>query len=112
MDDKELFWMSGEVRTPPFSEKARLEAGYYLRLLQQGILLSMPHSRPMPSVGSGCHELRINDAEVRIQWRLMYYIDEDVVVVLDVFEKKTQQTPVRVIETCRQRLARYLRDTG
>lgn len=109
-DEKVLVWLNSEVKTPPFSENARIEAGHYLRLLQQGHLLSMPYSRPMPSVGAGCHELRINDAENNIQWRLMYFIDEDAIVILDVFQKRTQTTPQPVLDTCRQRLARYLRD--
>lgn len=34
--DKELVWFAGEVKTPPFSSEARIEAGYLLRLLQKG----------------------------------------------------------------------------
>jgi hypothetical protein len=49
--DKPLVWLRGEVKTPPFSQVARLEAGYMLRLLQQGELLGLPHSRPMPVIG-------------------------------------------------------------
>jgi hypothetical protein len=49
--DKPLVWLQGETRTPPFSEAARIEAGYLLRLLQKGQVLAMPHSRPMPVVG-------------------------------------------------------------
>ena len=48
--DKPLVWLKGEVRTPPFSAKARLEAGVLLRQLQQGVALSLPHSRPLPRV--------------------------------------------------------------
>jgi hypothetical protein len=59
--DKPLAWLHGEVKTPPFSQEARLEAGLLLRRLQQGESLGMPHSRPMPSVGVHCHELRIGD---------------------------------------------------
>ncbi len=40
--DKELVWLAGEVKTPPFSSEARIEAGYLLRLLQKGESLSMP----------------------------------------------------------------------
>ena len=29
--DKPLVWLNGEVKTPPFSESARLEAGLLLR---------------------------------------------------------------------------------
>jgi len=59
--NKPLVWLKGEVRTPPFSAEARVEAGFLLRRLQKGESLGLPHSRPMPSIGSQCHELRIND---------------------------------------------------
>ena len=77
--DKPLAWLHGEVKTPPFSEAARLEAGFLLRQLQKGVMLSMPHSRPMPSVGPRCHELRINDADGT--WRVIYRIDRDAIVI-------------------------------
>ena len=62
-----------------------------LRQIQSGLKLSLPHSRPMSSIGSGCHELRVTDA-ARI-WRIVYFVDRDAIVILDVFEKKTQRTP-------------------
>ncbi len=69
--------------------------GYLLRRLQQGALLGMPASRPMPSVGPRCHELRVNDAKAN--WRLMYRLDADAILILEVFAKKTQATPRREI---------------
>jgi len=53
--------MEGEIKTPPFSVEARLEAGMLLRSLQQGENLGLPHSRPMPVIGPRCHELRVRD---------------------------------------------------
>ena len=103
--DKPLVWLHGEVKTPPFSQSARLEAGFLLRSLQRGELLSMPQSRPMPSIGAKCHELRINDEQST--WRIVYRIDDDAIVLLDVFSKKTNQTPKRVIEVCKKRLKEY-----
>lgn len=103
--DKPLVWLSGEVRTPPFSKQARVETGFLLRLLQKGEVLSLPRSRPMPSIGHGCHELRINDKN--LTWRIIYRADTDAVVILDVFEKKTRATPQRVIETGKRRLRAY-----
>jgi predicted XRE-type DNA-binding protein len=44
--------MLGEITTPPFSSSARIQAGYLLRQVQKGIPLSLPHSRPMPSIGT------------------------------------------------------------
>ena len=103
--DKPLVWLGGEVRTPPFSAEARLEAGMLLRRLQRGEALRMPHSRPMPAIGSRCHELRIVDA--RRAWRIIYRTDPDAVVIADVFQKTTPQTPLRVIADSRRRLQRY-----
>src|SRR5258708_3550441 len=105
MNDKELVWLHGEIRTPPFSAASRLEAGFRLRQLQRGEMLSMPHSRPMPTVGPRCHELRIHDADK--SWRIIYRIDDDAIVIVEVFEKKTQNTPHMVIDTCKRRLALY-----
>ena len=56
--DKPLVWLKGEVKSPPFTENARVEAGFLLRRLQQGELLALPHSRPMSTIGGQCHELR------------------------------------------------------
>ncbi len=103
--DKPLVWLSGEVKTPPFSTDARVEAGFLLRQLQQGESLSMPKSRPMPIIGSQCHELRIVDQDNT--WRIVYFIDTDAIVILDVFAKKTNQTSKSVIETCKKRLKQY-----
>jgi len=100
--DKPLVWLHGEVKSPPFSPSARLEAGFLLRKLQRGETLSLPHSRPMPSIGNHCHELRINDRNGT--WRIIYRIDPDAIVIVEVFEKKTPRTPRRVIEICQQRL--------
>ena len=103
--DKPLVWLSGEVKTPPFSADARVEAGFLLRKLQAGQLLGLPHSRPMPSIGPGCHELRIPDAGVT--WRIIYRVDSDAIVIAEVFPKKQQATPVRVIRVSKERLRRY-----
>ncbi|HEY4759397.1 MAG TPA: type II toxin-antitoxin system RelE/ParE family toxin [Thermoguttaceae bacterium] len=103
--DKPLVWLHGEIKTPPFSKAARLEAGYLLRALQRGDSLSMPHSRPMPGIAPRCHELRIVDEKVN--WRIIYRIDSDAIVILDVFEKKSKTTPRDVIDVCRKRLTRY-----
>lgn len=105
--DKPLVWLRGEVKTPPFSPEARLEAGFLLRRLQRGESLGLPHSRPMPSIGPRCHELRIVDRDQT--WRIIYHLDVDAVVILDAFAKKTAITPKPVIENCQRRLAQYLR---
>ena len=102
---KPLVWLHGEVKTPPFSAEARIEAGVLLRHLQEGINIALPHSRPMPGIGRGCHELRIPD-ENRT-WRVVYYVDAIAIVILEVFAKTTSQTPKTVIDVCKARLRRY-----
>ena len=102
---KPLVWLRGEIKTPPFTGEARLEAGGLLRRLQMGEFLGMPHSRPMPAVGARCHELRVRDA--RHAWRVIYRVDPDAIVILDVFSKTTRQTPERVIWDCQRRLKMY-----
>jgi phage-related protein len=107
--DKPLVWLKGEVKTPPLSDAARVEAGFLLRRLQKGESLGLPASRPMPTIGTACHELRVRDGEAN--WRVMYHLAEDAVVVLDVFAKKTGTTPKAVLDACRQRLARFRKAT-
>jgi len=103
--DKPLVWLHGEVKSPPLTAAARIEAGYLLRVLQSGELVSMPRSRPMPTIGRRCHELRITD-ENKI-WKIVYRIDEDAIVIAEVFEKKTTKTPKYVIDNCKNRLRNY-----
>jgi phage-related protein len=103
--EKPLAWLHGEVKTPPFSSKARIEAGYLLRQLQFGIKLSLPLSRPMPIIGPRCHELRINDETGT--WRIIYRIDDNAIIILEVFEKKTGKTPKAVIDNCKRRIKLY-----
>lgn len=104
-NDKPLVWIHGEIKTPPMSSDARLEAGFMLRQLQQGEMISMPHSRPMPSIGARCHELRIVDKDAI--WRIIYRIDTDAIVILAVFSKKTRQTPKKIIDACQRRIKEY-----
>ena len=100
--------MHGEITTPPFSANARIEAGYLLRQIQKGIKLSLPQSRPMPSIGTRCHELRINDEN--LTWRIIYRIYTDAIMILEIFEKKTNKTPKSIIDVCKQRIKRYEAD--
>lgn len=103
--DRPLVWLHGEVKTPPFSASARVEAGVLLLRLQQGERLGLPHSRPLSRIGARCHELRIVDATR--SWRIVYRVDADAVLIAAVFAKTTQQTPEAIIGTCKQRLRAY-----
>jgi phage-related protein len=103
--DKPLVWLHGEIKTPPLSQAARIEVGYLLRLLQKGQALGMPQSRPMPVLGPRCDELRVRDAGA--DWRIVYRLDADAVVILEVFAKKTRATPKTAIDACTRRLKEY-----
>ena len=83
-----------------FFSGSRIEAGVLLRRLQQRERLSMPHSRPMPTVGPRCHELRV-------PWRIIYRVDPDAVVIAEVFSKKTRTTPRHVLEHSQRRFYEY-----
>jgi phage-related protein len=76
-----------------------------LRRLQDGEAIGMPASRPMPSIGPRCHELRVRDAGH--YWRIIYRIDPDAIVVPCIFHKGTRKTPKQEIELSRKRLADY-----
>jgi phage-related protein len=100
-----LVWLHGEVKTPPFTAAGRQEAGVLLRLLQEGEKLGMPLAETVPELGARCGALRVPDAEQN--WRIMYRIDADAVLVLDVYPKKTRKIPGVVIRRCKDRLKRF-----
>jgi phage-related protein len=103
--EKPLILLHGEIKTPPFTAKGRREAGWLLGQLQQGHSPGLPQARPMPSIGSRCGELRVRDEEHNC--RIIYRVDPDAILLVEVFAKKTGATPQHVIEQCKERLRRY-----
>ncbi len=99
--------MIATLHSPPVSRQARVDAGVLLRRLQRGELVSMPFSRPMAAIGRRVHELRVDDPATRRTWRIVYRIDEDAILVVHWFEKKSRTTSRRDIELCRRRLRGY-----
>jgi phage-related protein len=75
---KALRTLHGEIKTPPMSIEARRETGFLLRQLQEGIALSLPSSRPMPDIETGCHELRVKDGSHA--WRIVYSVERDAIL--------------------------------
>jgi phage-related protein len=65
----------------------------------------MPESRPMPTIGARCHELRVKDKAHT--WRIVYRIDHDAIVIVEVFDKNTNKTPKPVIDNSKKRLSDY-----
>ena len=102
--DKPLVWLDG-IGSPPFSREALVEAGYLLRRLQQGEKLALPHSETMPEIGPRSHQLRIRDNAHN--WRIVYRIEADAILVVLVFAKTTKATPRAEIETAKRRLKEY-----
>ncbi|MFM7518575.1 MAG: type II toxin-antitoxin system RelE/ParE family toxin [Pirellula sp.] len=103
--ERYLVWLSGEVKTPPFTREGRQEAGMLLRSLQNGVQLSVPQSEPLPILGARCGALRVRDAEHN--WRIVYRIDSDAILILEVYSKKTRRIPDEVIDRCKKRLKYY-----
>jgi phage-related protein len=101
-ESKELVFIEREIKTPLMSRAAQREAGELLRLFQDGHSLGMPRSWPMPSIGPGCHELRVRDEDAN--WQIFYRIERDIILVILIHQKTTQKTPKRVIDLCKKRL--------
>jgi phage-related protein len=71
--------------------------------LDAGLTLSMPLSRPMPSIGRGVHELRLKDRSGA--YRVFYVLPRSgAVYVVHAFKKTTERTPLRHVELVRKRL--------
>ena len=108
MNPKPLRWLGDVIKVPPFSNKGALAVAALLEVVARGGMPGMPHSKPMPSIGVRCHELRVKDGNRT--WRVVYRVEEDAIVILDVFSKKTRATPKHVIDRCKRRLRRYERE--
>ena len=86
-----------DLKDFPFD--ARREIGYELDAVQRGLMPS--DFKPMPMVGAGAYEVRIN---VKGAWRVIYVAKfEDKVYVLHAFQKKTQATHQEDIDLAARR---------
>ena len=65
----------------------------------------MPQAEPLTGVGPRCGALRVRGVEHN--WRIMYRVDTDAILVLEVYSKKSRKIPDEVIERCKQRLKQY-----
>jgi phage-related protein len=104
---KQLIWLANEIKTPPFYRSVRIEVGFLLQQLLNGELPTLPMSKPMSSIDDRCHELRVNDLNNNKNWRVVYRIDDDAVIILEVFAKTTKKTPDLIIDRCQKRLRSY-----
>lgn len=98
-----------EVRATPKS--IRVACGEMLRLLQEGVSLRMPASRPMPVIAPGVAELRARESSG--EYRTFYLAkSSEGILVLRVFHKKSQATPLTEIRLARRRLQELLRESS
>lgn len=89
-----------------FPDDARHDTGYQLDKVQRG---EQPEDfKPMPAIGKGVEEIRV--AGDSGAYRVIYFARRaEAVYVLHAFQKKTQTTPQRDIETARRRFAQLSR---
>jgi phage-related protein len=86
-------------------EEVRGDLADALARLDQGLMLSMPLSRPMPAIGRGVHELRFRDRSGI--YRVIYFLRrKNEIWLVHAFKKKTQKTPAQNIEVARGRIRR------
>lgn len=90
-----------------FPEDVRADLIDALAQLDTGLKLSMPLSRPMPSIGKGVHELRLKDASGI--YRVIYvFVSQNDIWVIHGFKKTTEQTSKQDIELAKKRLKEVL----
>ena len=88
-------------------EVVREDLADALAKLEAGVMLSMPLSRPMPSIGSRVHELRFRDRSGI--YRVIYFFAvSGVIHLLTAFRKTSQQTELRHIDLAKRRLREVL----
>jgi phage-related protein len=104
---KHLIWLADEIKTQPFYRSIRIEVGFLLQQLLNGELPTLPMSKQMSSIGDRSHELRVNDLNNNKNWRVIYRIDDDAIIILEVFAKTTKKTPDNIIDRCQKRLRSY-----
>jgi phage-related protein len=83
-----------------FPPKVKENLGYGLHLLQIGEMPS--DSRPMPGLNTGVFELR--DQDERAWYRVIYKRIGESIYVLHCFEKQSNKTEQRDVDTARARL--------
>ena len=90
-----------------FPRSVVLQAKESFAFLESGEKLSMPLSRPMPSIWPGCHELRFKDTAGN--YRIVYVIvEKGIIFIPHCFRKKTQKTPFTEINLAQRRIKEFL----
>jgi len=103
------FWLHGEIKTPPFTATARLEAGFAASpIANAGEKIGLPQVRLMPR-----HWARAVQSYVfrtrTVTWRILYRLDTDAIVIVAVVlrRKKLPPPPATIVTTAKARLRQY-----
>jgi phage-related protein len=92
-----------------FPIAARREAGFQLDRVQHG--LDPSDWKPMTTIGAGCREIRIRDADGA--FRVIYVAKfEAAVFVIHCFQKKTQKTSQQDLALATKRYHELLKEIG
>lgn len=95
---KELLTWPDAIREDLVDAIARLERGHKL---------SMPLSKPMPSIGKGVHELRFKDRSGI--YRVIYVLaGASKIWLLHAFKKTTQTTALKDLAIAKERLKKVI----
>lgn len=108
--EKDVAWWPEKLKEEiknRWSEQMRKEGGFQLGRVQQG--LEPDNYRPMPTIGAGVREIKLQD-EDKSQYRLIYTANfEDAIYVFHVITKKTsERTTSQDLQTARKRLAEII----
>jgi phage-related protein len=112
MVKKVVFYRTAAANEPvrewlrSLSDEDSRTIGVDLKTVQFGWPLGMPLCRPL---GKGLCELRSSLSGNRIA-RLMFFLDNDRICVVNGFIKKTQKTPLEEIELARRRMKEWCDD--
>ena len=105
-EEKEVIWWPEKLKEEikqDWSESARKDVGFELGRVQQG--LDPDHYRPMPSIGTGVREIKVQD-EDKSQYRLIYTAKfrEGIYAFHIITKKTTEQTSPADIQIAKKRL--------
>jgi phage-related protein len=104
-----IFHPAASAAIRSFPKSVRRELGKAIFDLQQGAVLTMPLSRPMPSIEQGAAELRIRDRSGI--YRAFYYTRSTRgILVFHAFVKKTQATTLHELILGKKRLKELLHE--
>ncbi|MBI3794655.1 MAG: type II toxin-antitoxin system RelE/ParE family toxin [Nitrospinae bacterium] len=79
------------------------EVHHAVDMLEAGVMLAMPLSRPLTGISSGLHELRFRDSVGQV--RIFYLLKKgDAIYLVHAFRKKTRQMPHKEIEVVLKRI--------